>query len=254
MKSPTPPVTETIAHGGRKGSVKTSRKGFNLTFKPTTRANPQGLTPEHLFGGAWAACFCGAVMYVAKESGHSDAGIMVTAKVQQRQKGSQPFAVELIVRIPDLDERQAKVIVQKAHALCAYSRATKGNVAVKLTILANPKKQTTPKTKTKQKAKSARRSASAQRRSVKAKAKVKSVAKTKKPIRRAPRLKTPKPVEPKQPAPAVHAPQPPMPSHDEIIREQQKRIARAPQFAATSGFRPKPAPSGKPLWSRPHSA
>lgn len=264
------PLAETLSTG-RKGYARTTGRGFALTFKTPTRTNPQGLTPEHLFGAAWAACFCSATKHFVKESGHSEAGVTVTARVQPPSAGPKPFAVELRITIPDLDESQAEAIVEKAHALCAYARATRGNVSVKLTILTNPKTNMKPKSKTKTQAKTTRRPATAQRRPSKAKTKVKAVAKkrpaaksarknikttrarstAKSARRQRPALKL---IEAKQPEPVVHAPQPPLPSHDELVREQQKKIARAPQYAATGGFRPRPAPPGKPLWARPHSA
>lgn len=129
-----PPLAETISQGGRAGSVETAEAGFNLHFKPPSNGNAQGLTPEHLFGAAWAACFNGAVKYIAKESGHADDGITVTARVQLHPEGPQPFSVELLVSIPDLDEHKAEHVVAKAHAICAYSKATKGNVSVKITL------------------------------------------------------------------------------------------------------------------------
>ena len=129
-----PPIAETISQGGRAGSVETAEAGFNFHFKAPSPGNEQGLTPEHLFGAAWAACFNGAVKYIAKESGHADEGITVTARVQLHPNGPQPFSVELLVSIPDLDEVKAEHVIAKAHAMCAYSKATKGNVAVKITL------------------------------------------------------------------------------------------------------------------------
>jgi osmotically inducible protein OsmC len=133
MKS-LPPITETISLGGRDGSVETAGEGFKLQFAKPGPRNPQGLTPEHLFGAAWAACFCGAVKHVAKESGHAADGITVTARVQLQSDAPKPFAVELLVDIPDCDDEKADAILQKAHAMCAYSKATRGNVDVKLTL------------------------------------------------------------------------------------------------------------------------
>jgi len=129
-----PPIAETISQGGRTGSVETSEDGFNLHFKPPSPTHPQGLTPEHLFGAAWAACFNGAVKHVAKESGHADEGITVTAHVQLHLEGPKPFSVELLVSIPNLDDPKAEAVLAKAQAMCAYSKATAGNVNVKLTL------------------------------------------------------------------------------------------------------------------------
>jgi len=129
-----PPIAETISQGGRAGSVETAEAGFSLHFKTPSPTNSQGLTPEHLFGAAWAACFNGAVKYVAKESGHADEGITVTAHVQLHPDGPKPFSVELLVSIPDLDDTKAEAVLTKAHAMCAYSKATRGNVNLKTTL------------------------------------------------------------------------------------------------------------------------
>jgi Ohr subfamily peroxiredoxin len=129
-----PPIAETIAQGGRTGSVETAEEGFNLHFKAPSETNSEGLTPEHLFGAAWAACFNGAVKHIAKESGHADDGITVTARVQWHPEGKTPFEVELLVSIPGLDDDKAGKVIAKAHELCAYSRATRGNVSVTITL------------------------------------------------------------------------------------------------------------------------
>jgi Ohr subfamily peroxiredoxin len=129
-----PPIAETISQGGRTGSVETAEEGFNLHFQPPSQKNEEGLTPEHLFGAAWAACFNGAVKHIAKESGHADEGITVTARVQWHPDGPTPFEVELLVSIPGLDETRAMKVINKAHEICAYSRATRGNVSVTITL------------------------------------------------------------------------------------------------------------------------
>jgi|GEM_PF-1367296 osmotically inducible protein OsmC len=134
MSNSLPPIAESISQGGRTGSVATAEEGFSLKFKEPSPKNPQGLTPEHLFGAAWAACFNGAVKYFAKESGYADDGITVTARVQLQPGAAQPFAVELRVSIPDLDEAKARHVVNKAHTICAYTKATKGNVTVTTTL------------------------------------------------------------------------------------------------------------------------
>lgn len=129
-----PPIAETISQGGRNGSVETAGEGFRIEFKAPSEKSPEGLTPEHLFGAAWAACFNGAVKYIARESGHADEGITVTSRVQLHPEGPQPFSVELLVTIPGIDEHKAERVIAKAHEICAYSKATKGNVAVKFTL------------------------------------------------------------------------------------------------------------------------
>jgi Ohr subfamily peroxiredoxin len=128
-----PPIAVSISQGGRAGVVATAQHGFALNFKTPADGNDQGLTPEHFFGAAWAVCFGGAVGYCAKEAGHVVDGVTVTAHVQLHAVGSQPFTVELAVGLPGLDEAAAHDVLQKAEAMCAYSKATKGNVSVKIT-------------------------------------------------------------------------------------------------------------------------
>jgi Ohr subfamily peroxiredoxin len=129
-----PSIAETISQGGRSGSVETAQDGFNLKFKAPSEGNSEGLTPEHLFGAAWAACFNGAVKYIAKESGHADEGITVTARVQLHPEGPKSFSVELLVSIPGIDEHKAERVLAKAHEMCAYSKATRGNVNTKIVL------------------------------------------------------------------------------------------------------------------------
>src|SRR5436190_23974398 len=115
-----PPITDAIARGGRDGTVETAGEGFKLQFTKPGPRNPQGLTPEHLFGAAWAACFGGAVKYCATEMGQAAGEITVEARVQLQPDGPKPFAVELMVTIPNCDEAKGAAILKKAEAMCAH--------------------------------------------------------------------------------------------------------------------------------------
>ena len=130
MHTSLPPIAESISQGGRTGSVETAEPGFNLHFRAPSGDGAQGLSPEHLFGAAWAACFNGAVHFVARESGHAANGITVTARVQLQPDDVKPFSVELLVSLPGLDEHKARHVIAEAHKICAYSKATRGNVTV----------------------------------------------------------------------------------------------------------------------------
>ena len=70
-----------MAQGGRAGFVATAEAGFHRQFSEASTDKPPGLTPEPLFGAAWAARFNGAVNDIAKSSGPVDAGNDVTARV-----------------------------------------------------------------------------------------------------------------------------------------------------------------------------
>ncbi len=133
MKTTTPTIAETISQGGRSGTVETADNGFKLQLTESDD-HAQGLTPEHLFGAAWAACFHSAVLHCAKgERLHVD-GTTVTARVKLQPEEEKPFDVELSVSLPGLPEDKARHVLALAHEMCPYSRATRGRVSVKITL------------------------------------------------------------------------------------------------------------------------
>ena len=135
MKTTLNPIAEVISQGGRDGSVETADDGFRLDFKEPTDENPSGLTPEHLFGAAWAACYHSAVRYIAQQRKHPVDGSTVTARVQKPSDENGPaFIVELSVTLPGIDEDAAQRILREAHQMCCYTRATRGNVELKTTL------------------------------------------------------------------------------------------------------------------------
>jgi Ohr subfamily peroxiredoxin len=133
MKTPLPPIAETISQGGRTGTVESVDNDFKLQLTAPA-AGKQGLTPEHLFGAAWAACFHSAVVHCAKETNLVVQGSTVTARVQLQSAEEKPFEVELSVSLPGLAEDKARHVLALAHELCPYSRATRGRVTVKITL------------------------------------------------------------------------------------------------------------------------
>ena len=96
--------------------------------------NACGTNPEQLFAAAYAASFLGIMMLVAVREGiefprsaEVEAGVGVGP-------GQQAFGieVELRIRLPRLPRAAADSLVEKSHALCPYSNATRGNVSVRL--------------------------------------------------------------------------------------------------------------------------
>lgn len=133
-------TAEAKAIGGRNGHVETTDgllkfdlsipKGMGGPGKPNTT------NPEQLFACAYAACFGGAVEFIAKQQKINLTEIAVTADVAiGRDESSFKLAVELKVSIPELDKQTVENLLQKAHQICPYSKATRGNIDVKLTVL-----------------------------------------------------------------------------------------------------------------------
>ncbi len=123
------------AVGGREGHVATDDKqvDFNLAGPG---GNKKGTNPEQLFACGYAACFGSAVQHVAKLQKINLSGeVDVHADVTLNQDDNGFFiGVELNVSLPGLDAATAQKLVQEAHKVCPYSKATKGNIEVKLKV------------------------------------------------------------------------------------------------------------------------
>jgi len=125
--------------GGRDGRSIASDKALDVqlsTPKELGGAGGTGTNPEQLFAAGYSACFIGALKFVgAKEKIAVPADVSVTAQV-----GIGPiptgFAldVELTISLPGVDRAVAEDLIEKAHQVCPYSNATRGNVDVRLTL------------------------------------------------------------------------------------------------------------------------
>lgn len=96
----------------------------------------QGTNPEQLFGGAYAACFETSVLAIAQSTGIQVGRSSVTAQVSL-YKGPVGFylGAALEVSLPDLDKTVAQMLIEKAHAVCPYSKAITGNVDVTIQLV-----------------------------------------------------------------------------------------------------------------------
>ena len=92
--------------------------------------------PEQLFAAGYSACFQGAMELVASKMKVSGA-TKVTALVHIGQDAHKNLglAVELQVQSADIAKGDLRKIVEGAHKVCPYSRATRNNIEVKLTVL-----------------------------------------------------------------------------------------------------------------------
>lgn len=131
----------TKATGGRKGSVK-SENGpvdFDLSVPKSMGGDGgDGANPEQLFGAAYAACFGGALQAVAKNEGVEidDDKLSVTAIIGFC-KDADGFFLEatLDCYIPEVDIKTGEDLVEKAHEMCPFSKATRDNITVTLNLL-----------------------------------------------------------------------------------------------------------------------
>jgi osmotically inducible protein OsmC len=127
----------TSTGGGRDGHVR-SDDGFidqDLTMPPEL-GGPGGATnPEQLFAAAYAACFHGALRLAARTAKTTvPDDTQVTATIQLAPDDvSFHVAADITAHLPGLDQAAADELVEAAHQVCPYSKATRGNVEVTLT-------------------------------------------------------------------------------------------------------------------------
>ena len=92
--------------------------------------------PEQLFAAGYAACFHSALKSIGKRAGAdlSDSEVVADVSIGENGEGGFMLAVELEVTLANVPREQAQELVEKAHEVCPYSNATRGNIEVKLTV------------------------------------------------------------------------------------------------------------------------
>ncbi|MEU1933426.1 organic hydroperoxide resistance protein [Streptomyces coeruleorubidus] len=123
------------AEGGRDGRVATDDGKLDVVVNPPKEmgGSGAGTNPEQLFAAGYSACFQGALGVVARREGADLTGATVTAKVGLGKNGDGfGIIVEISADIPKVDRGTARSLVEKAHDVCPYSKATRGNITVTL--------------------------------------------------------------------------------------------------------------------------
>ncbi|MFE6962638.1 organic hydroperoxide resistance protein [Streptomyces sp. NPDC057696] len=125
------------AESGRDGRVSTDDGKLDVVVNPPKEqgGSGAGTNPEQLFAAGYSACFQGALAVVARQENADISGSTVTAHVGIG-KNDEGFGliVEIAAKIPNVDEATAKSLVEKAHQVCPYSKATRGNITVTLSV------------------------------------------------------------------------------------------------------------------------
>lgn len=128
------------ATGGRDGRAVSSDNVLDIklsTPKELGGGGSEGTNPEQLFAAGYSACFLGAIKFVgAKEkiTVPQDVSIEGTVGIGPIPTGF-GIEVELRISLPGMDKAAAKALVDKAHIVCPYSNATRGNIDVRLTLV-----------------------------------------------------------------------------------------------------------------------
>jgi Ohr subfamily peroxiredoxin len=131
-------TAKATAEGGRDGKVASSDGKLDVVVAPPAElgGTGNGTNPEQLFAAGYAACFQSAMMTVARRLRVDTTGSTVTAEVGLGAipGGAYGIQVALVVSLPGLEQDVAQDLVEKAHQVCPYSNATRGNIVVDLKL------------------------------------------------------------------------------------------------------------------------
>jgi osmotically inducible protein OsmC len=105
---------------------------------PKEMGGPGGATnPEQLFAAGYAACFHSALKLVAGKDrlDVTDSEVSASVGIGMLPTGGFGLTVELDVHTPNLDRATAEALAARAHEVCPYSNATRGNIDVTLAVV-----------------------------------------------------------------------------------------------------------------------
>ncbi len=130
---------QATSQGCREGTSKSSDGVLDLklsTQKELGGGGGPGTNPEQLFAAGYSACFLGALKFVAgqaKVALPQDLTITGDVGIGQIPTGF-GIEIDLTIKAPGMDQAQLQELVDKAHIVCPYSNATRGNIDVRLHV------------------------------------------------------------------------------------------------------------------------
>lgn len=126
------------AENGRDGKVATDDDKLSVVVNPPKEmgGSGAGTNPEQLFAAGYSACFQSALGVVARQAKADISGSTVTAEVGIGKTPAGGFGLKVAISasIPNVDEATAKDLLEKAHQVCPYSAATRGNIDVTVAV------------------------------------------------------------------------------------------------------------------------
>lgn len=129
------------ATGGRTGNAKSDDGRLEVTLSTPKELGGDGgagTNPEQMFAAGYSACFLGAMKFVAGQQKlklSEETQVAADVGIGPRDDGTGfGIAVTLNITIPGLDKSDAQALVEKAHVVCPYSHATRGNIPVTLNV------------------------------------------------------------------------------------------------------------------------
>lgn len=122
--------------GGRTGTSRSDDGRLDIALTRFGTVG-DGTNPEQLFAAGWSACFIGAMARAAQPLGvklPDDLAVNAEVDLVQGPDGF-TLSARLQVSVPGIDRDKALAVVEGAHQLCPYSKATRGNIQVALSLV-----------------------------------------------------------------------------------------------------------------------
>ena len=133
-------TAKSTAHGGRVGTVKSDDGKIDMNLSVPKEMNGDGgdgTNPEQLFASAYSACYGSALQSIAEKKNLDLGDFSVTGSVSigKTDEGDFQLSVVLDSYLPGVDVETGEDLVNKAHEVCPFSRATRDNIDVTLNLL-----------------------------------------------------------------------------------------------------------------------
>ncbi len=132
-------TAKVTASGGRNGHVKSDDGIIDMPVRMPKGLGGEGgefTNPEQLFGAAYSACYDGALNLVARMGRHKiESKTTANVSIGKEEDGGLSISVVLDIEVNGVDKKTAEDLINKAHQVCPYSKATRNNVKVKLNLL-----------------------------------------------------------------------------------------------------------------------
>lgn len=122
--------------GGRDGAARSSDDQLDVKLGTPGTKRP-GTNPEQLFAAGWSACFEGALARAAGEKGlklPTDTAVDAEVDLNLDDKEGFSLGARLKVSLPGLDQSTAQALIERAHAICPYSKMTRDGIAASVAL------------------------------------------------------------------------------------------------------------------------
>src|SRR5699024_4459375 len=119
-----------------RGRTSDGQVDVDLATPTEMGGNGNGTNPEQLFAVGYAACFHSALRLVAGQTKANieESSVRFRVSTGKDNEGGFQLAVELEVTLPHIDKPEAQALADKAHKMCPYSNATRGNIDVTINV------------------------------------------------------------------------------------------------------------------------